>query len=286
MIRHTVDRKLQGLGGRSQFDVAADFAEGLPMEILAALMGEEISAAAEFRDIIGRISGALDLRSSADVYQDARLATEKLVVMLEALFVSRRKSTGSDLISVMQSAVSDGKLSHEEAVSMVIFILLAGSGSSTHGILGAIHTIMSNPSQCETYLADSENDRAVIDETFRFSAPVQMVPRLAIEDFTVGERVIRKGDDVTLVLASANRDEAIYRDPDTFDISRPTGQHSAFGWGTHFCLGAVLIRLETQIAVRRFFECLPGVGFSDKPVKWTELVAFRGLSRFPVSVNR
>jgi cytochrome P450 len=125
----------------------------------------------------------------------------------------------------------------------------------------------------------------MVEEALRLSSPLQMVPRLAREDVVLGGKRIRAGDDLTLVLASASRDEALFDNPDTFELQRAPGTQAAFGMGAHFCLGALLARLEGKLAFREFFNRFPHLELRADGASWNDRIAVRGLSRLPVVVG-
>jgi cytochrome P450 len=122
-----------------------------------------------------------------------------------------------------------------------------------------------------------------VEEILRFESSVVQTGRIAMDDVEIGGCPIRRGESILTLLAGANRDPGEYREPDRFDITRPDTQHRSFGGGAHFCLGAPLARLETQIAIATFIERFPRVRLADEPLQWRALPNFRGLAQLWVN---
>ncbi len=284
VIDSIVRRKLETLKQHDHLDVVEDIALQLPIEVLAGLIGREIDNADELRSLISRVGQGLDLRHSRELYRDARAATEELVDFFQRLMHLRKSQPQGDLLSTLVTAQQAGRLSHEEAISTIIFLLLAGSGSSTHYIAGAIFQLLSNPTARDLFRQEPSTHKRILEEAARISSPVQIISRLAIQDFEVGNKLIRSGDDVSLVLASANRDERLFKRGDEFNPWRRSTKQSAFGWGIHFCLGAALVRAETQTTARLFFDYFPNARAELEKARWTNMVAFRGLLSLPVEL--
>ena len=136
------------------------------------------------------------------------------------------------------------------------------------------------------FVEEPARTESAIEELLRYTSPVEMSPpRLAREDVTIGPVTIRRGELVSAVLGSANRDESQFRDPDTLDIGRDPNRHLALGLGAHFCLGAPLARMEGQIALTTLFHRFPGLRLAQpaESLPWRRLLPLRGLEALPVA---
>jgi cytochrome P450 len=121
-----------------------------------------------------------------------------------------------------------------------------------------------------------------IEEFLRYDSSVQLTGRVALEDVTVGATDVAKGDGVLCLLGAANRDPAVYPDPDRLDITRPNIRPLSFGGGIHFCLGAQLARIEAEIAIATLLRRLPGLTLDDaEHPDWRPTFVLRGLERLP-----
>jgi cytochrome P450 len=151
-------------------------------------------------------------------------------------------------------------LTEEEAISNAAVLMFGGIETTEGMIANALLHLLSSPAQLTQVLADPGLVSAAVEESLRLEPAAAVVDRYATSDTRLGGAVIRAGDQVTVSIAGANRDPAVFADPDTFDIRRPNaGRHLAFAHGPHFCLGAHLARLETQVAVETLLTRLPGL---------------------------
>jgi cytochrome P450 len=162
----------------------------------------------------------------------------------------RRKHPREDLLTGLVQAEHEGsKLSHEEMLAMLVLLLVAGNETTTTLIGNAVLTLHDHPEEQKRLRDDPELLVSAIDEVLRFSSPVQFDPRRATRATELHGVPIAKDDYVLCWLGSANRDEAVFDRPDVFDVGRRKNPHMAFGFGTHYCIGANLARLEARVAV-------------------------------------
>jgi cytochrome P450 len=157
-------------------------------------------------------------------------------------------------------AEAAGSLTEEEAISNAAVLLFGGIETTEGMIVNAVLHLLSSPAQLALVRADPGLVPAVVEESLRLEPAAAVVDRYATRDTRLGAAVIRAGDQVTVSIAGANRDPAVFADPDAFDVRRPNaGRHLAFAHGPHFCLGAHLARLEAQVAVGTLLSRLPGL---------------------------
>ena len=153
-----------------------------------------------------------------------------------------------------------GPLTEEEAISNAAVLMFGGIETTEGMIANAVLHLLSSPAQLALVLADLSLVSAAVEESLRLEPAAAVVDRYATRDTRLGEAAIRAGDQVTVSIAGANRDPAVFADPDVFDVRRPgAGRHLAFAHGPHFCLGAHLARLEAQVAVGTLLARLPGL---------------------------
>lgn len=151
-------------------------------------------------------------------------------------------------------------LTEGEAVSNAAVLMFGGIETTEGMITNAVWHLLSHPAELELVIADRGLVPAAIEESLRLEPAAAVVDRYATRDIEVGGARIRRGDQVTVSLAGANRDPAVFTDPDEFDVRRPeAGRHLAFAHGPHFCLGAHLARLEAQQSVRQILDLLPNL---------------------------
>jgi cytochrome P450 len=209
-------------------------------------------------------------------------AAGHLVTYMAKLIEQRRAAPADDMLTTLIRAEEAGdRLSPEELLSQSLGLLIAGF-ETTIGLIGnGVRQLLRHPDE----LAKLRDDPSLIDnaveECLRTDGPIVATRRVLHEDAEIGGQRIRKNSELLLCLASAHRDPRVYADPDRFDIARREKSHLAFGGGIHFCLGAHLARMETQIAIGTLVRRLPGLTLASDQMEWGQSL-FRVLGRLPV----
>lgn len=263
----------------------------LPVTIIAEIIGIPAADRERFKRwsdqaiaVLGTgFFGALDL--------DRIRRQRDLLAEMRAYFVplaeEREREPREDLLTGLVQARHEGsRLSHEEMLSMLTLILVAGNETTTTLIGNAVLELLAHPDQLELLRARPQLLPGAVEEVLRFSSPVQFDPRRAACDVELGGHKIREDDFVLCWLGSANRDEAVFERPDVFDIARSKGPHLAFGFGTHYCLGANLARLEAEVALATLLpraRAIERVG--DEPLPLHPSPVFRGVTSLPVRLK-
>ena len=166
-----------------------------------------------------------------------------------------------------------------------ILLLFGGHETTTNLIGNGLHALLAHPDQLERLRArpNGEYMRAAAEEILRFDGPSKMQVRMAATDVQLGDQTIRRHDMVYLVQAAANRDPAVFDDPDRFDLERNPTDHLGFGFGLHYCLGAAVARLEGSVALDALARRLPDLRAGPEPAEWHPTLISRGMGSFPVS---
>ncbi len=176
-------------------------------------------------------------------------------------------------------------LSENELLGMLILLLLAGYETTANLIGSSMLTLMEHQDDLKTVWHDSSLIKPALEELLRWTSPADMASaRYTREDMTLAGVTIPRGDTVFAVIASANRDERQFRNPDLLDISREPNKHLSFGLGNHFCLGATLARLEGQIAIGTLIRRAPELRLAvpTQTLRWRPGLMLRGLASLPV----
>ena len=169
---------------------------------------------------------------------------------------------------------------------MCVFIFLAGHETTTNGIASGVLALLQHPDEFAALKANPEALlRGAVEEMLRYESPVTRAVRQASEDFDFAGRRIHQGQLVVHLLGAANRDPAQFPDPDRFVIRRQPNKHLAFGYGAHFCLGAVLARLEMEIAIRAIMQRLPDLRLVGGELAWKPTMGIRALKALPVMTS-
>jgi cytochrome P450 len=203
---------------------------------------------------------------------DAAAAFAELAGLLRAVI----DGATAEQHSVLATAVAGGGLSPDEIISDAAVVMFGGIDTTDGMIANAVLHLLSQPGQAELARLSPARLTAAVEESLRLEPAAAIVDRYATRDTEVAGATIRAGDRVTVSLSGANRDPAVFTDPDRFDLHRPeTGRHLAFAHGPHFCIGAPAARAETLSALRALLT-LPGLRL-DPAAAGGEPIAPRGL---------
>lgn len=293
-IRATVDELLAEFLPRGSADLVAEFAAQLPVRIMARLLGFPARDQDRFPGwYTALIRGALNLTRDPGLAQAALVARDELDAYLRPLIRERRADPGPDLISGLLAAEVEGQRLDEEAIVRFAMLMVFAAGETTEkGLSTTLRNLLARP-----YLLKAVRERRAllpraIAESFRLTAPTHMVPRHTTTEVVVSGGVIPAGSEVLCFLGAANRDERRFERPDCFELDRSesdperafTGQaaHLAFGGGRHFCLGALLSRLEIEVALSALLDRADGLRL-DGDVPADVGLFLRGPRSLPVS---
>ena len=192
---------------------------------------------------------------------------------------ARRARPGPDVISQMLAAEFDGqRLSDRDIVNQCNLLLVAGNVTTTDMIGNGVKALLANPEQLAKLRANPDLIGATVEEVLRYDSPVTNSGRISHDDIEIAGCPIRRGESLDVSLAAANRDPAVYDNPDVFDIERKQIPHQAFGGGRHHCLGASLARLEGGEAILRLVQRFPKLAMSEKGFEMAGIPAFRGMT--------
>jgi cytochrome P450 len=269
---------------RGEVDLISAFAYPLPVLVIAHILGVPVEDRDRFRAWSGALATAIDITPESDpeMLERATVAMNEMADYLREIMAERRAVPQEDLISTLLSAEEDGQgLGEDELIANLIFLLLAGHETTVNLIGNGTLALLRNPEQLALLGVGSLVPRAV-DELLRYESPVQFTSRVAQDDLQIGDKRIKRGEDVGIVLGSANRDPDRFPDPDRLDITREAGRSAAFGLGIHFCLGASLARLEAEIAFQVLLSHLQQMRVVGKPT-WKSTIFLRGLEQLVLS---
>ena len=236
-------------------EVVEDLALPLPVNVVCELIGIPAAERAQIRP------HALDLARGFGliVGEDDRAATHAAVVHLrehvDALVTERIRRPGADLVSRMLEPGPEGdRLERAEVVDNVVFLFFAGFETSIHLMASGVANLLRHPDELARLRADPDLLGTAVDELARFDAPIQWIARVTGEPVEVGGRTVRAGRMLLLLLASANRDERRFPDPDRIDVGRRHNAHLSFGSGIHRCMGLLLARAQASVSLGRLLE--------------------------------
>ncbi len=264
------------------FDLIASLAAPLPAIAIARLLGVDPARQADFK---AWSESVVEAGFNPFASPEQKQAADRAGAALDACFLAeierRRAHPADDLIGKMVAAEEEGdQLTSREIVTMCNLLLVAGNVTTSDLIGNGVRALLEHPEQLELLRARPELLPHAVEEMLRYDPPVVSSGRIAPRDVEIGGVPILQGESITTVLAAANRDPAVYPDPDRFDVAREDPHHQAFGGGAHLCLGAHLARLETEEAIGALVARFPGLRRSRRPFAFKRVPGFRGLAEY------
>jgi cholest-4-en-3-one 26-monooxygenase len=229
------------------FDFVTDVAAELPLMAIAELLGVPVEDRHKLFEWSNKLVGNSDPEYVGSA-EDALNAATELYVYFNLLGEQRRAEPGDDIITRLITEVEGDALGPHEFETFCLLLTVAGNETTRNATSHGMHALLEHPDQMELLRARPELLDSAIEEILRWATPVIHFRRTATRDTEIGGQAVAEGDAVLMFYTSANRDEAVFEDPDRFDITRDPNEHIAVGGGgAHHCLGANLARLELQI---------------------------------------
>jgi pimeloyl-[acyl-carrier protein] synthase len=276
---------LDRLADEHRMDVISDFAYELPAETICAMLDVPREDRVRLREYVEGVVLARGVVRTPEMIAAGDRAAREFVGYLTDLVRERRGHGGNDFLSeLLRARAGDERyVTDDEAATMAEQFFTAGHATTRNLIGNAILALLRNPAELARLRDDPKLIEGAIEETLRYDPPTQAPsPQIALEDVKIGERTIRKGERVSVLFGSTNRDPARFDNPDRFDIRRANNEHLGFSFGIHFCVGASLARLEAQIAVGALVARMPKLRLASDVLEWRKMGRFRGLVALPV----
>jgi len=276
-----LDGRIQRKGTLKLVD---DYSFPLPIIVISEMLGIPKEDQAKFRIWSHAVIASPE---TPEEIKETEKQLSEFITYLQYLVDIKRKEPKEDLVSALILAESEGhKLSARELYSMIMLLIVAGHETTVNLITNTVLALLENPNQLQLLKDNPKLIDSAIEEGLRYYSPVEVTTaRWAAEPFQIHDRTIEKGDMVVIALASANRDETVFENPEVFDITRENNRHIAFGHGSHFCLGAPLARLEAKIAITTLFNRMPELQIKGnrEEIKWQGNYLMRSLEELPLT---
>lgn len=285
-IQTLVDELLDPADAAGEIELMRDLAEPLPITVIAEMLGIPTSDRADLKRWSDDLTALLDPFNAPKGLPGAERAFAELAEYFRAIFAQRRREPQQDLISALVAAEEGGDvLTERELLGICALIMGAGHETTTHLIGNAVVALLRNPGERKRLQDDPSLIQTAVEEFLRYDGPVQLTDRVATADCEIGGKAIRAGQIVAVVLGAANRDPAVFEDPDRLDLARRENPHVSFGQGVHFCLGAQLARAEAQIAIATLLRRFPDLDGGPDPAGWTPSMLLRGPTALSLSLR-
>ena len=286
-IKQIANDLLDNVQSQGTMELIRDFAFPLPAIVIATMLGVSPEDRDQFAVWSENFGALLDGGNLS--MENAFLAlhgVSEFIAYFRQIIRQRRNSPGDDLLQAMINAEEQGDaLSEEELLGNCVLIMAAGHGTTMHLIGNGILALLRNPQQLQQLKADPALMPSAVTELLRYDSPVQMTSRRAREDMRIGDKRISEGQEVIMCTGAANHDPAQFSDPDRLRLNRPENRHLSFGLGIHFCLGAPLARLESEIAFHALLRHFPNLRLASEEVEWERSLVFRGLKQLPLLLD-
>ena len=284
-IRSICTAILDKVSERGECDFVWDVAAPLPLLLIADMLGFEPEA---YDDLL-RWSDDLIRGTTANPTPEVQAATLEASLgfreyQLGVIADRRSKPPQPDLVSTLCHAEIDGhKLDDESLVQETLLILIGGDETTRHVLTGGTLALMDHPDQRQHLVDHPEGVETGVEEILRWVSPIKNMSRTVTRDLELRGQQLHEGDQVMLMYPSANRDAAVFADPDRLDVTRQPNPHLAFGFGPHFCLGASLARLELRVMFGELLKRLPDLELaSDDPLPYRASNFITGPEAMPV----
>jgi cytochrome P450 PksS len=286
LIHRTVESLLDRVQAQGHMDVATDLSEPLPSLVMAelfAIPAEDRERFQAWSNPMATFFGATvgDVQAAALA---ANEATREMAQYLTHVIEARRRAPGQDVLSLILHAQEEGRMSADELVATAMLILVAGHVTTIDQLSNGVNDLLMHPDQLQRLRDDPGLLKSAVEEMLRFHPAVPFMHRVVAEDLELRGRTLRRGQLVFLGLAAANRDPAVFPDPDRFDVGRAPNPHRTFAFGPHLCLGAGLARRELEIATGALLRRMPGLRLDPDraPRLKCNSLLFRGFDSLPI----
>jgi cytochrome P450 len=286
LAERLADRLADAGSDGSPVDLIEWYAEPLPVQVIAELLGVPEPDWPLLRPWSNAIVKMYEYQVSDQQRTAAETAAAEFVAYLRSLVAERRGRPGTDLISSLISETdSDGaRLTEDELITTCTLLLNAGHEATVNVVGNGVYALGQHPAQWQLLLAEPGLVDPAIEELIRYDSPLQLFERTAITDTRIGDITVQAGAKIAALLGAANRDPAVFTNPNSFDVARTENPHLGFGAGIHFCVGAPLARVELDASLRTLLRRFPGLRLAEQPERRREFV-IRGLRRLAVQLR-
>ena len=272
-------------GGEGECEFANEIAAAHPLRILSTIIGVPREREAELLALTNQLFAADDpdlQRKGEDRGQAVQAMVMEFVQLFNGIIEDRRKNPTDDLASLLANAEVNGEpMGLMDTLGYYLITFTAGHDTTKNALAGGVRALADHPAEFEKLKRSPELVPSAVEEIVRWTSPVNYMKRVVAEDLEFRGQKLRKGENLILFYASANRDEAVFEDPDTFRVDRDPNPHLAFGIGEHFCLGAHLARQSQRALLRELIGRIDAIELAGDPAQIASSFVV-GLKRLPI----
>lgn len=274
-----LDELLAGRGRHGRLELVSDLAAPFPIVMIAEMLGVPAEDRERFRHWSDEAVKTLGDNTMAET-KEGLAAMQAFGDYIEEIAAQRRAEPRDDLLSGLVAAEEEGdRLSMSELRATCVLLMVAGNETTTSLIGNAVLALLAHPEQAALLRDEPKRVAGAVDELLRYDSPVQLTSRIATRDGELHGARVRAGQQMVLLLGSANRDPSAFERPDELDVTRDAGHHLSFSFGLHRCLGAQLAKLEGELALGSILSRFPDLRLGDAPeraVAWGTNTVLRG----------
>ena len=288
-IQQLVDDALANAKRTGHLELVEELAFPVPFQVISDLLAMPTERGEELREWSQIITATLEPTTGVEELEKGQEAIAKMRPYLEEIIQHRRRNMGDDMLSSLIAVEEQGeKLNNDELMSFVILLYIAGHETTVNLIGNSVHALLTHPEQLDVMRHETCTPN-MVDELLRFNGPVQHTIRTPLVDISIPvngqEMLIKKGSLVLASLGAGNHDPSVFSNPHQLDFSRSnSNRHLAFAAGVHYCLGASLAKLETEVAVGTLVKTFKSIEFDTQP-EWRDRLTIRGVSKFELNVK-
>ena len=285
VIRKITKLTLDKFENDNEIDLVEKFSSPIPALTIMHLLGVPTELLENFKswsdDMSKFIGGS---RNDKKKYEKAANGCKQMVSFFKNIIAERRENPADGfLMDLINATVENEKFSDDELIATCMLVLFAGHETTTNLISNGILTLIKNPKELEKFISNPNLIDATIEEIMRFDGPTNSLVRNIAKDHKFHDKNMKEGDRVFAMVSSANRDETVFENPDSFMINRSPNRHLTFGFGPHLCIGATLAREEGRIALSSLFKRFPKISLkNNSSFDWLDAMVPRGLKRLSV----
>lgn len=279
-VAATAEALTDALPTETPFDFMRSFAQELPIRVICDMLGIEAGDFDQTKAWSDAASSVVEPLASRAERARGAAAVAALTDFLRGQVARRRAKPGDTVLDRMIAAQQDdAAFDDDELLANLILLFLAGHETTTNLLGNGLLALLHHPDQQALLRADPALLPTAVDEMLRYDSPTNMVARITLEPWTIGDLVVPPGEVLYCMIGAANHDPAVFDDPDRFDIRRTPNPQLSFGGGVHYCVGAPLARLEAEVAFEVLLRRLPALKLAeeDAPPRWRPMINLRGL---------
>lgn len=282
-VRATAVTMVADLPHDKPFDLLSNFAQIFPIRVIADMLGLASEDLAQTRAWSDAISLVVEPAATRSLKEKSNHAAIEMTEFLRAQVARRRKQRGDTVLDMLLTAQDEsGDLADDELIANLMLMFMAGHETTTNLLGNGMLILLRHPDQLAKLRARLELMPSAVEEMLRFESPANVVARITRTPVHIGGVDIPAGELLYCLTGAANRDPAVFTNPQQFDIERTPNPHLSFGGGVHYCIGAPLARLEAAVAFEALLSRFPHLQLAHTQVQWRSLINLRGLTALPL----